>query len=408
MKGSKLLIILCETVLILAFTVTTVAGQVELPPVGEEDEDGTLVLEGAPATSTAIQGERHDVSSYKPHWNDGITTQSMPPEPGTPISPVDEWVFTKTPKFWFRQWPAATRYRIELRNYWSENLVYTFTGAGDCDDVPDYCWLKTPTKLKTFEYFNPDNGDYIWRLGTKYDGKWYYSEYYNFVVLSNGFKSNFDLNLKKWYSVTGDWFRVDPGYLKTRGISEEYSSIFQKELFVGDFVYKVRMKGTTEGDQAQGIIVSGNPHPIGEPGLLWDDGFYYLYSGGKTGFLYVMNGMPQLWTGWITTDKVDPTGWNTLAVDFIHPYIYFYVNGSMDYDVMVNPDTGFAPGWVGVTHIKYTTGKATLLVDWANLSYKPFSISTLIPPDTSGAKVINLDNLPPITGQIPGPLVPPE
>ena len=391
MKGSKLLMTVFVAVLILSLTITTVGAQTGLPQVGEMDEDGDLVLEIAPSAIPGGTGERHDVSGYTLRQSDEITPQGVISTQGEPYSPVNEWVLSKTPKFWFTQTPGATKYKIELRYWWSDGLVYTFKGAGDCNDIPGYCWLKPDTKLKAYEYYNWSYGDYIWRVGAKVGTTWYYSDYYGFGVLSKGFNSTFDLNLKKWYPINGDWFRVDPGYLKTKGSYNSYSSAMQKELFLDDYVVSARMKGKTDVNQYQGIIIGGYPDPIWSSNV-WYDGVYFIYSGNYSGVLFIRDGVEVHWTDWYESTAWDPTGWNTMEVTVDAPDAYQKVNGLAEWGVIGFPDD-IESGYIGLTHLKYITDKAPFVVDWAKLSYLPTGAMAEVERDMDGVKVINYNEI---------------
>ena len=390
MKGSKLSLTLIVAVLILSFAVTTVCAQPRLPQVGETDEDGDLVLEIAPSAIPGGTGERHDVSGYTLRRSEEIVPQGVISTEGMPISPVNEWTFSKTPKFWFTKSTGATRYKIELYYRWSAAQVYTYKGAGDCDDVPGYCWLKPDTRLKVYEYFNLDYGDYLWRVGAKVGTTWYYSDFAGFGVLSKGFNSTFDTDLKKWFPISGDWFRVHPGYLKTKGFYLAYSSAMQKEYFIDDYVVSARMKGKGGTKQYQGIIIGGDPYPTwGEN--VWYDGVYFLYSGGYSCVLIIRDGTQVAMTSWQQNLALDPTGWNKIEVHVDSPNAHAFVNGEPDWSLGGFP-ADIENGYVGLTHLKYIE-KAPLVVDWAKLSYPSLTATADTELDLDGAKVINYNEI---------------
>jgi len=245
--------------------------------------------------------------------------------------------------------------------------------------------------LKNFD-IDANKGFYSWRVrsfdGVSWSG---FSSYSPFLVFSTGFNSSFNTHAKKWISVNGDWSRTDAGYLKSTGFNNSFASALQKEFFIDDFVYTVRMKAKGGVDQTQGVIIGGYPTPTFGQNY-WNDGVYFLYKNDKASFLIIRDGAVYYWSSWVTQPALNPTGWNELEVIVNVPNATFRVNGVAVF-YLINFPADIEPGYVGLAHFRSTAMKNPLLVDWAKLSYLPNPTADGIEPDLNGAMVIDFNDL---------------
>ncbi len=115
---SRFVLTAIVVMLILSFTISSVAADTQ-PPVqpGMTDEDGDLVLEVLPGFSADGSRERSSTEQFTARYNeDALPEESIRVdlEPPAPVAPYYEYVFTKTPKFWFTRHFSATKYRIAV------------------------------------------------------------------------------------------------------------------------------------------------------------------------------------------------------------------------------------------------------------------------------------------------------
>lgn len=172
----------------------------------------------------------------------------------------------------------------------------------------------------------------------------------------------------------GDWFRVDPGYLKTKGVTYEYASAIQKEWFADGYVYEVVMKRKVS---VYGDTPSNRVYFMGAPGNYpydgWDSGYeFYYYDDGSYYLEVIDNGSyTTLLSG--TTSAINHYGWNKLTVWTDYPYIDIWINGVYLGWTQINDDPFYyRSGYVGVAGFKNST-KSALFVDKAALKYQLYS-----------------------------------
>ena len=332
------------------------------------DEDSDIVLEELPALQPMNTGSGsvfEELNELQP---------AAAPAPW-PYSPILDPVYTAKPSFIFTENPAATRYRIEVVNAYNAKVLYTFSGAPVCN--VGYCLLSPDYPLKAYD-ISLKKGKYLWRVQARVDGKWEgYSDQVGFTVISPGFNNNFNANVGKWRSVTGKWVRVDPGYLKTGGVTGIAVSALQKNIFL-DFDYSVKMKRKLT-DAYQGVVVWGDPSSVIPQNGLWYSGVYFLFRNNQTYAIYQMkDGVLSTMKGYTYSPSIAGYGWNTLRVVADEPDLHFYING--EYHGYVTPTISNA-GYVGITAYKNDNDlREPLLVDSAEL-VSSFPIFASLPLD---------------------------
>jgi len=366
MQRSKLLMIFLATVLILTLAITPVAAQFE-PQAGTVDEDGDLIVEVLPpfaGESNAPEKIPAGALLEGGPSGDLVSVESFP------LSPIGyEDVFVKTPTFTFSKDTGAVKYKIEVWDALQNTPVYTVKTSGNC--VGSECSVTPITPLKNWVYTG-GQGLYKWRVYSKdaISGWGSPSDFERFYVNSSGFKSTFNVDTKKWLAVTGDWFRVEPGYLKTKGITGEYASAIQKEWFFDNYVYEVVMKRkvTDSGDVPPNHIYFLG-YPGDTPSGGWNMGYdFYYYDDGRWSLNIIDNGVSTtLESG--TSTAIKPYDWNKVTVMTDYPLIDIWINETwLDYHWISDDPLYYRYGYVGVAGYK-NTPKSSLLVDEAKLNY---------------------------------------
>jgi len=367
MQRSKLLMIFLAIVLILTFTITPAAALFE-PQAGTVDEDGDLIEEVLPPFAGQGVAVEKIPAGALPEGSPSGDDVSVESTPLAPISNVD--LFVKTPTFVFSKDAAAVKYKIEVWNVFTNTLIYTVKTSGNC--IVSECSVTPITPLKNYVYTG-GQGLYMWRVTSKHallgwgpPSGWAY-----FYVNSSGFKSTFDVDAKKWLATWGDWFRVDPGYLKTKGITYEYSSAMQKEWFADWYVYEVVMKRKVS---VSGDIPSNRIYFLGIPGsdpsTGWNRGYEFYYYDNGDWYLKLRDGdtITVLKSG--TSPAIKPYDWNQLTVFTDYPFIDIWINETyLGYVYIEDDPVYFTGGYVGVAAYKNET-KSSLLVDQAKLKYQ--------------------------------------
>lgn len=284
-----------------------------------------------------------------------------------PVYPaLDEIVYTKTPTFRFSEVTGATKYRVQVLDaaYQPNVLIYTFKGKSNC--TGGECSLTPDTPLKFYNY-SAHKGIYNWRISARVGDDWTpYSEDVFFLVVSPGFTSQFTADYKKWIPISGTWSIVSPGYLKTKGKSDSYSSIMYKYLFAYDMEYEVRMKlKAVDVDTNAGVIINGSPDPLGDMNA-WRSGYYILFNNSRQiGVWKRINGEWYMFYGFFVTPLLNADDWNTLKVIVEGDDLHIYINGTWWNTIS---DSAMEPAFVGLTLFKDSSSTDKLLVDWAKVT----------------------------------------
>lgn len=370
MKGSKLLMILLTTLMTLAFIVTTVGAQGQVPQVGEVDEDGDLVVDIFPQLNVSAAPTLPDLAGMVDLGaRDGeISVDSVP------IYPDLAYVYTKYPTFVFSKDAAALKYQVAVYDYSTSpaKLLYTFKGAPNC--VVDQCALTPTTPLKAVVYPGY-KGIYLWQVRSKTLLGWGgWSWLAIFGVLKTSFLSTFTTLDTKWIPMYGNWVVTSAGYAKTKGMMYTWSSLMEKHFAADNYVYEVMMKRKTVDDS--GDISSANriyflaDVTAGSANSLYDgyafayanDGYYSLWRRDDGAAVSLIT--------WTYSAYINPEGWNKLTVMTDYPYIDLYINEHyLGYVYIADDPIVYRMGYVGVEMYEYYSPKSPLMVDWARLEY---------------------------------------
>lgn len=353
--SKKFMYILLSVLFVVSLPLSAASAQGD-PTSGFVDEDGDLVIEALPALFTAG-------SSAGSLLAEGVEVQFGSNPAPWPYFPSLDVVYTRTPTFVFTENPAATRYRVTVKNAFSDAVLYTFKGAPVCD--AGFCSLTPDYLLKYFD-ISQNKGKYLWQVQAKVGGAWETpSDFIGFSVVSPGFNNDFNTSVGKWQAVTGEWLRTDKGHLKTLGVIGMEASAMHKNLFL-DFDYSVTMKRKLT-DATQGLVVWGDPTSYVPENGRWNSGVYFLYRSNQTYAIYQLkDGVLSTLKGYAFSSAIDGFGWNTLRVVADSPELDFYING--EFLATVTP-TIENQGYVGITAYKNSNAlKEPLLVDLAVLT----------------------------------------
>lgn len=359
---------LLTLVIVLSQPLTAVSAQSE-PQSGTVDEDGDLVVEVLPGAGVVSGFGGFQLPESNLAAPEQVGVNAIPTSPGGLVV-IDD----KTPTLKFTKDIGATKYQIELRNSYSLQLLHTTKTSGVCDDT--HCTYTLPVKLKPTD-LSGNNGFYSWRVRSKTSAGWGgYSGYAYFYLVSKGFNSTFDSHAKKWQALYGDWTRVDPGYLKTGGVTGAYTSVIHQEYFRSGYVYEVTMKRkvSTNGDfPSNRIYFQANSHGDVEDG--WNNGYEFGYTDSGTWFLAKRSNDAVTPMASGSSIHLKPYGWNKLTVYVIGTNLDLWINGKyLGFVNLSNFGTYYDSGWVGIAGYK-NAGKSSLLVDKAVLYYaneKPY------------------------------------
>jgi len=357
----RIVYVLLALIFVLSLPLSAAFAQSD-PSAGVVDEDGDLVLGELPLF------EAGGVEGQVLRMEGESTLVDAGPLPA-PHFPKDIVLYTKTPIFYFTQVTGATRYRIEVKNGYTGVVQYTFAGAANCSF--GYCKLTPDHKLNptTLKFLQ---GKYEWRVRAKVGGSWEgFSDYATFTVISSGFNDTFNSSVGKWMNVTGNWTRVDPGYLKTGGVPGIEAAAIHKNYFL-DFDYSVKMKRKLT-DATHGVVVWGNASSTNPNNGRWEDGVYFFIRSNQQYAVFQMKaGTLSTLKSYTTSSAIVPFGWNTLRVVADSPNLYLFINGTSVGSVTPTINN---EGFVGISMYKNANGiKEPLLVDSAVLvSEQPFS-----------------------------------
>jgi hypothetical protein len=122
------------------------------------------------------------------------------------------------------------------------------------------------------------------------------------------------------------------------------------------------MKRTGSGSGGQGIIVRGNPSPLGEY-KTWGSGYFLLYD--QDGDVFAGKRGDGFWYTSTQNPHVDVDGWNVLKIVAYDDVLIFYLNGSQLHQ---HQDYTLGSGLVGVEMTRPLGSTDNLLkLDWAKL-----------------------------------------
>lgn len=335
--------------MILAFTVSTVGAQAEPPVMADKGEwDVSTLADLSGFTSLA--------ENYIPP-TDLISIDSEP----APISPVSNFIYTKTPTYYFHRDHSATKYRLEVYDVNASEIVISMIAPATCSGT--YCWLKPTTKLKILTA-RSEHGSYSWRVTSKVKGEWQTpSPTANFIVLSKGFYNDFSTAPSKWLQWNGVWDWIETkGILRTSGNPGVYNSVFHEALFQ-NFEYTARLKRTITGWNSN-VLAMGFPGPE-TVNHRWYHGVYFGYNNDGLFWIFINKDGLLAKQDVIATDVIVPYGWNEIKMAVMDPYVDFWINGT--YIGWINiADLDLELSLVGVDMYAVSDG-GKLLIDWAQV-----------------------------------------
>lgn len=300
-----------------------------------------------------------------------------------PIYP-EQWdaVFDKTPTFRFTQYDDVTKYRIKVRNFWDDSILYyTYKGTATCVDFECRMTPDIPLAGGVVTFEQPLKGEYEWTVEAKVaPGVWSKEQpYVAFGLGTAGFNSQFTIDKKGWLDRNGEWLLTSAGYLKNTGIAGEYTStLFKKKTYETFTVEaKIKLKSATTyapGDPNRhfgGIILFGNGTLNTEPDYpsemnAWQKGIYVVFRNNQQAAISVYDGGANIaGTGWQSCPLIVTDGWNTIQVTEVNGTITVYVNGTewKTYNHPFEDDSGY----VGLTQYRYAADAEKMLVDWVTL-----------------------------------------
>ncbi|MBN1147240.1 MAG: M4 family metallopeptidase [Anaerolineales bacterium] len=180
---------------------------------------------------------------------------------------------------------------------------------------------------------------------------------------SYGFDSQFNGSALDWFAYSGTWY-IGAAYLYTYGVDDAFASAGNNSTF-SDFDYEARMRRLGSDGQSNGVIVRGNPFPLGD-GYRWNEGYAFYYQRGGTFSVYRYdNGVAVALQNWTDSEAIN-TGdaWNTLRVVAQGPDLYFYINGALVWSGM---DGKYSSGRAGLLMFSSSGGSDELDIDYAVL-----------------------------------------
>lgn len=365
MNCKKIPYVLIIVVMLLSFTFTTVGADSPQPQgYGILDGDGDQILDELPTLSTPSEVERPDLSKFtlRPEgFNPSQTGPSVDATAPYPLYPDYDIVIGKIPTYYFAQNYGASKYKVEVWDYYKGEVAYTLKGNGNCSG--SICSLTPTINLKTSGL--DGKGYYAWWVRGKFGDFWGgWSNSTDFYVFANGFKSDFSTS-KKWYSLGGSWPIISPGYVKIGGFPYSTTSIVEKEEFLDWYVYEVTMKRKNNYPHPNTLYFSAYPYFDGSGE--WQRGYAFDYANDNTYMIRrIDSGVSTTLRGWTYTPHIKPFDWNKLTVWQDPPYLDFWINGQ--YLGWVSDET-YTNGYAGIGFYRPDYSKSPLLVDSAKLTY---------------------------------------
>lgn len=307
-----------------------------------------------------LEGGGIGADDYIPEGDIGVDFEFKP------LSPTGVSIFSKTPKYYFTRYTGVTEYKLEVRNHFSNAIIFTFpftvSSGATCGTA--YCWVKPPNQLSTYKYNSEAGGWYYWRIAAKVGTAWVWSPDGNFYVISKGFTSTFDIDTKNWKVLNGTWTRVDPGYYKTTGIPGTSVYALNKLYILNNAVYEIRMKRKGEAGLLNRIYIMGIPGDLTNGH--WALGYMLQYWNTYSWNLYYLNFYAPQSIASGTSPYLEPGDWNTFTFWRSYPYIYLWFNGVF---IGEFKDENRDGGLVGIGMEVSEPGSSPLLVDYAKVYY---------------------------------------
>jgi hypothetical protein len=261
--------------------------------------------------------------------------------------------------------PGATQYQLQIYQN-TTRILNTALNATVC--VSGTCSYRHDIDL--------GNSAYTWRVRATIGGVIQaFSQWQAFTVSvpipTTGFYSPFTLDATGWVVQSGAWNLEASNYLTTVGVAGKnpgYTATISHLTDYSTLTYEVRMRRDGCAGNANALIIRGNP--VLDSGGWWNTEYTFDYT--NTGYFSVWRDSYGTYTplsggtaGWVYSDKISPTGWNTLKVKANGGNLYFYIN---DYLVWSGVDAAYASGRVGIAMYRGNGCSGDKLwVDWAKL-----------------------------------------
>ncbi len=349
MSTKRLSLTVIVVFMILAFTVTLVGAQAE-PPVTVDSGEGEV------STLPDLSGFTSLAENYIPP-TDLISINSEP----APISPVSNFIYTKTPTYYFHRDYSASKYWLEVYDVFSLEMVISMKAPATCSG--NYCWLKPTTKLKILTQ-QSEHGFYSWRVTSKVKGVWQSpAPSAEFIVLSKGFYYDFSTAPSKWWEWNGDWdWIATKGVFTTFGNANSYNSVFHEALFK-NYEYTARLKRTVTNWNSN-VLAMGFPGPETD-NHRWYDGVYFGFNNGGYFWIFINQDGVLNKQDVVSTNVIVPFGWNTIKITVMDPYVDFWINGTYIGWISIE-DLDLELSLVGVDMYAVSDG-GKLQVDWAQV-----------------------------------------
>lgn len=176
--------------------------------------------------------------------------------------------------------------------------------------------------------------------------------------------STFNGSSTGWTPVSGAWL-VDANYYYTSGIaSDVFSSSAYTSKSFGDFEYKVNLRRFGNNGDSNGLIIRGQPAPLGG-GNRWHSGYGFYYSrNGQFAVYRYDNGVANTLSPWqIHSAILTGDNWNELKVVAQKDHLEFYINNAL---VWSGLDSTYLFGQNGISMYRSFGSTGDLLqADWA-------------------------------------------
>ncbi|HSJ56439.1 MAG TPA: M12 family metallo-peptidase [Anaerolineae bacterium] len=183
---------------------------------------------------------------------------------------------------------------------------------------------------------------------------------------ATGFDAQFVGSAAGWLPLSGDWWIHSEDWYTTGGLPAVWATAGYEGIFA-DLDYQAVLWRNGCDNCAHGLLVRGNPLPLGSLNR-WASGYgFYLTREGRFAVFDYGAGAPVALQNWTPTAAAHlASEWNLVRVVASGSRLWFYVNGEL---VWMGQDDSHAAGKVGVAMYRDADSAFNQLwVDWARLS----------------------------------------
>lgn len=175
--------------------------------------------------------------------------------------------------------------------------------------------------------------------------------------------NTFNASASGWTPVSGSW-AVDANYYYTEGIANNsFSSTAYTAKSFGDFEYQVRMRRFGNDINSNGVIIRGQPLPMGDSNRWYSGyGFFYSREGSFVVFRYDNGNSVPLYDWEYHPAILTGDAWNEIKIIAQRERLEYYINGAL---VWSGIDNTYTYGQNGI--IMYRSAGSTgdlLQADW--------------------------------------------